>query len=260
MRAVVEALRAWGATSWGQRGLAWRTPEEPLSCLAMVEGLTAQTVAEAVSAAYAAIFAGVKTGQDWLRLPGEARIARVQPLGLPKLKAAAVTGIAMFLAERKPQHLAGEPGNGNNNAVGIGTLAWALQQYPGVGPYTAAMVALLLGEAGVPPVDANLRRVGDRAAAGGDGDRWLAGLFAACANAGEAGGFPVQFGRPVRYELASHLMDLGHYVCTARMPRCGTCPINAACAEGQRMPPLMVISVADPVPRPIDVAGFGKVE
>jgi A/G-specific adenine glycosylase len=250
MREVVEAIRAWGQTSWGQRSLAWRAPEESLSRLAMTEGLTAQTGAEAVSAAYAAIFEGVMTGPDWLRLPVGARLARVQPLGLPRLKAAAVTGIAMFLAERRPAHLAGDPAHGNN-AVGMGSLAWALQQYPGVGPYTSAMVALLLGEDGVPPVDANLRRVGDRAAADGDGDRWLAALFAACMNEGEAGGLPAQFGRPVRYELASHLMDLGHYVCTARLPKCGACAIRAWCEEGRVQPCL---------PFKFDIASFGKGE
>lgn len=247
MREIAEALRAWGRTSWGQRALAWRAPEESVDRLAMVEGLTAQTGAEAVSAGYALIFDGVRTGAEWLRLPVGARLARVQPLGLPRLKVAAMSGIAMFLAERRPHHLAGDPQH--DNGMGIGTLAWALQQYPGVGPYTGAMVALLLGEDGVPPVDANLRRVGDRAAAGGDGDRWLAGLFAACANAGEPGGFPVQFGRPVRYELASHLMDLGHYVCTARLPKCGTCPIQMWCEEGRVQPCL---------PFMIDICGFGK--
>lgn len=248
MREVVEALRAWGRTSWGQRALAWRGSEEPLSRLAMVEGLTAQTGAEAVSAGYALIFDGVWTGPDWLRLPVGARQARVAPLGLPKLKAAAVTGIAMFLAERKPVHLVAFPPHGDTS-IGVGTLAWALQQYPGVGPYTSAMVALLLGEDGVPPVDANLRRVGDRAAVGGDGDRWLAAVFAACMNEGEAGGLQPQFGRPVRYELASHLMDLGHYVCTARRPKCGTCPIRAWCEEGQVQPCLALN---------FDIASWGK--
>jgi A/G-specific adenine glycosylase len=249
MRDVVAAIRAWGRASWGQRSLAWRGAQEPLSRLAMVEGLTAQTGAEAVSAAYPAIFEGIATGPDWLRLPVGARLARVQPLGLPRLKAAAVTGIAMFLAERRPHHLAGDPQHGSG--VGIGSLTWALQQYPGVGPYTSAMVALLLGEDGVPPVDANLRRVGDRAAADGDGDRWLAGLFAACMNAGEAEGLAPQFGRPVRYELASHLMDLGHYVCTARRPRCGACPVRAWCAEAQGQPCL---------PLNFDLMSFGREE
>jgi A/G-specific adenine glycosylase len=248
MREVVEALRAWGATSWGQRALAWRDPAEPVDRLAMLEGLTAQTGAEAVSAAYAAIFEGVRTGGEWLRLPVGTRLARVAPLGLPRLKAAAMTGIAMFLAERKPLHLERAPSSGNT-AVGVGTLAWALQQYPGVGPYTSAMVALLLGEDGVPPVDANLQRVGDRVAAGGDGDRWLAALFAVCMNEGERGGIPSQFGRPVRYELASHLMDLGHYVCTARQPRCGACPIREWCEEGQVQPCL---------PFMFDIASWGK--
>jgi adenine-specific DNA glycosylase len=53
----------------------------------------------------------------------------------------------------------------------------------------------------------------------------------------------------VRYELASHLMDLGHYVCTARLPKCGTCPIRAWCEEGQVQPCL---------PFSFDIASFGK--
>jgi A/G-specific adenine glycosylase len=232
MIALLAALRAWGATTWPQRALAWRAPGEPLARLALVEGLTAQTGAEAVSAAYAAIFAGVTTGQDWLRLPEAERLARVAPLGLPKLKAAAVTGIALFLAERRPMHLAGGPPTGADNNLGIGTMAWALEQYPGVGPYTAHMVALLLWAEAEPPVDANLARVGTRAAPDGDGARWLADLFAA------AEGLEGQHGRPARYELASHLMDLGHYTCAARAPKCGACPLAAGCATGQQRPGL----------------------
>jgi A/G-specific adenine glycosylase len=231
----VHAIRSWGFETWDRRGLAWRGLGEPQHVVAMTEGLTAQTSADAVSAAYRKIFEGVTDGNDWLRLPESVRMSRVEPLGYGRAKFANVTGIAMFLAERHPGHLAGKPSTGG---IQGGSIEWALQQYPGVGPYTAAMVALLLGEDGGPPVDANLRRIGERADREGDDVRWMTALFAACRPAHQRDGVPSNFGRAVKYELASHLMDLGKLVCTARKPKCGACPLHDWCAYGLDRPSL----------------------
>jgi A/G-specific adenine glycosylase len=84
-----------------------------------------------------------------------------------------------------------------------------LTELPGVGPYTAAAVAnFALGRA-VLPVDTNVRRVQERT-----GARFT----------------------PV---AAQALFDLGATVCLARVPRCGACPLAAACPScGRRYEPL----------------------
>jgi A/G-specific adenine glycosylase len=84
-----------------------------------------------------------------------------------------------------------------------------LTQLPGVGPYTAAAVSNFAFGRDVLPVDTNVRRVQERTGQSFDG---------ACAQA---------------------LFDLGATICLARVPRCGACPLAAACrSRGQRFEPL----------------------
>jgi A/G-specific adenine glycosylase len=83
-----------------------------------------------------------------------------------------------------------------------------LTALPGVGRYTADAVACFAFGRDVLPVDVNVRRVSER----------------------------------TRYEFspsaAQALMDLGKGVCLARVPRCGVCPLSAACpSRGQRFAP-----------------------
>jgi A/G-specific adenine glycosylase len=84
-----------------------------------------------------------------------------------------------------------------------------LRTLPGVGRYTAdAIRAFALGEP-VLPVDTNVRRVQERT--------------------------QHEFGSG----CAQALMDLGAGVCLARIPRCGVCPLAAACpSRGRRFEPL----------------------
>ncbi len=84
-----------------------------------------------------------------------------------------------------------------------------LTELPGVGPYTAAAVGNFAFGRDVLPVDTNVRRVQERTGSNFDGS---------CAQA---------------------LFDLGATVCLARIPRCGECPLAAACpSRGQRYEPL----------------------
>jgi A/G-specific adenine glycosylase len=84
-----------------------------------------------------------------------------------------------------------------------------LTTLPGVGPYTAAAVANFAFGRDVLPVDTNVRRVQQRTGTTFDGG---------CAQA---------------------LFDLGATVCLARIPRCGACPLVAACpSRGRRYEPL----------------------
>jgi A/G-specific adenine glycosylase len=80
-----------------------------------------------------------------------------------------------------------------------------LTELPGVGPYTAAAIGNFAFGRDALPVDTNVRRIQERT-----GERF----DARCAQA---------------------LFDLGATVCLARIPRCGRCPLAAACpAAGQR--------------------------
>jgi A/G-specific adenine glycosylase len=84
-----------------------------------------------------------------------------------------------------------------------------LTRLPGVGPYTAAAVGNFAFGRDVLPVDTNVRRVRERTGESFD---------ASCAQA---------------------LFDLGARVCLARIPRCGVCPLAAACpSRGLRFEPL----------------------
>jgi A/G-specific adenine glycosylase len=84
-----------------------------------------------------------------------------------------------------------------------------LTELPGVGPYTAAAVACFAFGRPVLPVDVNVRRVQERT------------------------------GHEFDHTCAQALMDLGATVCIARVPRCGDCPLAAACpSRGRRFEPL----------------------
>jgi A/G-specific adenine glycosylase len=74
-----------------------------------------------------------------------------------------------------------------------------LTELPGVGPYTAAAIRCFAYGEDVLPVDVNVERVLRR----------TRGAFTAAS--------------------AQALMDLGATVCLARIPRCGGCPLAAAC-------------------------------
>ena len=83
-----------------------------------------------------------------------------------------------------------------------------LTELPGVGRYTADAVSCFAFGRDVLPVDVNVRRVSERTG------------YAFSAAAAQA------------------LMDLGKGVCLARVPRCGVCPLAAACpSRGMRFAP-----------------------
>jgi len=84
-----------------------------------------------------------------------------------------------------------------------------LTELPGVGPYTADAVACFAFGRPVLPLDVNVRRVRERT------------------------------GEPFDHTCAQALMDLGATVCIARIPRCGACPLAAACpSRGRRFEPV----------------------
>jgi A/G-specific adenine glycosylase len=84
-----------------------------------------------------------------------------------------------------------------------------LTTLPGIGRYTADAIACFAFGAPVLPLDTNIRRVQERT------------------------------GLTFSPRSAQALMDLGRTVCVARVPRCGECPLAAACpSRGRRYAPL----------------------
>ena len=94
----------------------------------------------------------------------------------------------------------------------------ALQELPGIGPYTASAIASICFGAPVPAVDTNLRRVLSRwygePLAGADLKRFAADVV------GEPAGTWNQA-----------LMDLGSMLCTPAAPACSDCPVASLCTD-----------------------------
>jgi len=102
-----------------------------------------------------------------------------------------------------------------------------LRELPGVGPYTAGAVASFAFEQAVPAVDTNVARVLRRAfhprapkSAAGERKLW--------ATAAQMHSTP----GPRAWTINQAMMELGATICTARIARCGICPVAAVCLTG----------------------------
>ena len=104
----------------------------------------------------------------------------------------------------------------------------ALRLLPGVGRYTAGAVATFAFERAEPAVDTNVARVLRRAfhprARGAGGDRTLWNTATA---------LQTRHGRSA-WAFNQAIMELGALVCTARVARCGACPVRPVCKTGKR--------------------------
>lgn len=101
----------------------------------------------------------------------------------------------------------------------------ALEALPGVGSYTARAVLAFGYGRRAPVVDTNVRRVVARAVHGA-GDAGPARTKPDLADVDAL--LPPDDARAA--VVSAGLMELGAVVCTARAPRCGTCPVLAVCA------------------------------
>lgn len=103
-----------------------------------------------------------------------------------------------------------------------------LRGLPGVGRYTAGAVATFAYEQAVPAVDTNVARVIRRAfhprARGASGERRI--WETATRLQTRAGSAAWTFNQAI--------MELGALVCTARVARCGECPVRGVCWTGSR--------------------------
>ncbi len=105
-----------------------------------------------------------------------------------------------------------------------------LRRLPGVGRYTAGAVASFAFERSEPAVDTNVARVIRRAfmsprSRGTDRQVWEV-----------ARRLVPRRGNPA-WAFNQAIMELGALVCTARVARCGECPVRPVCRQGGRAAP-----------------------
>jgi A/G-specific adenine glycosylase len=102
-----------------------------------------------------------------------------------------------------------------------------LRRLPGVGPYTAGAVACFAYELQAPAVDTNVARVIRRAFHPRTSPRG-AGLRKLWDTARI---LVPRSGKPA-WTFNQAIMELGAMICTARVARCGECPVRAECRTG----------------------------
>ena len=227
---LAEELSTWYAAA--QRDLPWRRAGTSAWAVLVSEVMLQQTPVARVIPAYGA----------WLeRWPTPAALAADAPgeavrmwgrLGYPRralrLHAAAVMVVAEHDGEL-PRTVA------------------QLLTLPGVGAYTARAVAAFAYRQRVPVVDTNVRRVVARAVEGvADAPVTTRDLVLV------EGLLPA--GDQAAATASIALMELGALVCTARAPRCPTCPVRGRCAWLAAGRP----ELAAPVRRPQGYAGTDR--
>jgi A/G-specific adenine glycosylase len=106
----------------------------------------------------------------------------------------------------------------------------ALRRLPGVGRYTAGAVASFAYERRAPAVDTNVARVLRRAFHPRLGPRGRARRLWDTAQR------LLPRRGPAAWAFNQAIMELGALVCTARVARCGVCPVRRECATGRGGP------------------------
>jgi A/G-specific adenine glycosylase len=213
VRRLMTRMRTWFRRHG--RDLPWRRTRDPYHVL-VSELMLQQTQVSRVVDYY----------ERWLqRFPTLHDVARARPSQVRE----AWDGLGYYARARNLQQLARAVApNGEPNHALPSELE-ALRALPGVGAYTAGAVASFAYEKRAPLVDTNIARV-------------LLRLFAP-SHSPKSG-----LGQKVAWALAeavlprtgkaswTHnqaIMELGALVCTARVARCGACPLRRGCATGR---------------------------
>ncbi len=171
--------------------------------------LSAQSTDIGVNKATKKLFETVKEAKDMTQLSQEVIISHIRTIGLYRNKAKNVLALSQILIEK------------HKGQVPVSRRA--LEALPGVGRKTANVV---LNEAfGKPTIAVDTH------------------IFRVCNRSGVAkGATPEAVEKrllrhvPMAYKKALHqwLIQLGRYVCIARKPKCGECPINQWCEYPKR--------------------------
>ena len=172
--------------------------------LVVAVALSAQATDAGVNKATRALFAVADTPAKMLALGEDGLIAQIRTIGLFRTKARNV----IKLCQRLIDVYDGE----------VPSSRAALQSLPGVGRKTANVVLNMWFGHAAQAVDTHIFRVGNRSGIAPGKDE------VAVERAIEDN-VPVEFQRHAHHWLILH----GRYICTARKPRCGICPIHEFC-------------------------------
>lgn len=209
---VVALLLSW----WERhgRGFPWRQWDDPYHLL-LTEILLRQTRAESV-AAYLPGFLQRYPSPHALAAAGEDQLtAALKPLGFNRQRARQLCALAV--------RIVAAGGHVPSDLQGLLAL-------PGVGQYTAGMVAATTAGVQVPAVDTNVARVLCR----------VFGLIPSHAEPRKsrnvwdlAAGLVAESGNAVHLTWA--ILDLAAAVCKPKLPRCAECPLQEECCYGRHI-------------------------
>jgi endonuclease-3 len=172
--------------------------------LLVAVALSAQATDVGVNRATRALFRIADTPEKMLALGEEGLIEHIKTIGLFRNKAKHVIRMSRILAEE----YAGQ----------VPSSRAALQSLPGVGRKTANVVLNMWWGLPAQAVDTHIFRLGNRTGIcpGKDVDAVERAI---------EDNIPAEFQRHAHHWLILH----GRYICKARKPNCGVCPINDLC-------------------------------
>lgn len=211
-RPVSEALELWFAQHG--RTFLWRRTAVPYEVL-IAEILLRKTVASVVDRSLTQVLARYPSSISLAQAQLDDLVALLAPLGLVNQRAEQLHRLGHCLeiefVGRIPRSVS------------------ELLRLPGVGPYTAAMVAATCFLEPIPAVDTNVARV-------------LCRVFDIVPSHFEARKSPNVWQKagallrtwsisPAQFNWA--LLDLGALICTARQPKCPACPLSKVCDFAQ---------------------------
>lgn len=203
---VQQALLAWFAEH--RRDLPWRHTRDPYSVLVAEVMLQQIQVARAIPF-YLAFLARFPTVHDLAAAPLADAIRVWGDLGRYK-RVVSLHRTARLIVD---EHAGVVPRD-----------VETLRRLPGIGPYTAGAIACFAYEEPVAFVDTNMRRVLHRLFLGVLGEA-TAAIDKRLLRLAEA-----SVPRDRAWEWNQGLMEFGALHCTARRPRCASCPLQTRCA------------------------------
>jgi endonuclease III len=172
--------------------------------LLVAVALSAQATDVGVNRATRALFQIADTPEKMLALGEEALIGHIKTIGLFRNKAKNVIKLSRILVE--------------DYGGDVPSSRAALQSLPGVGRKTANVVLNMWFRQPAQAVDTHIFRLGNRSGIAPGKDETAVERA-------------IEDNVPAEFQLHAHhwLILHGRYICTARKPKCGICPIRDLC-------------------------------